>query len=54
MARMNTPVYQLDLIDPTSRVTAVLCDLLRLELPRDAIAVAGLEVNSERLSESSA
>lgn len=51
---MKTPVYQLDLVDPPSGVDAVLADLLNLELPGyafDRIAVAALDVSSERISD---
>jgi hypothetical protein len=51
---MITPVYQLDVVDPEAGVDAVLADLLALELPGDLpdrIAVAALDVSSERLSD---
>src|SRR5688572_18440993 len=51
---VNTPVYQFDVVDPQGGVDAVLADLLTLELPSgvpDRIAVAALDVSSERLSD---
>jgi hypothetical protein len=51
---VSTPVYQLVVFHPEAGVNAVLGDVLELELPGtvpDRIAVAALEVSSERLSD---
>jgi hypothetical protein len=51
---MKNPVYQFVVAYPEAGVDAVLADLLGLELPHsttDTIAVAGLEVSSERASD---
>lgn len=51
---MGTPVYELWTSNPESGVTAVVSDLLRIELPpgfTDAVSVAGLAVHSERASD---
>jgi hypothetical protein len=51
---MGTLVYELWIGNPPSGVTAVLSDLLRMDLPPglpDAVSVVGLDVHSERASD---